>query len=47
MTWADELGLKDAVVLLDQTLQQEKKTDEALTALAESAVNQEAQQAAE
>ncbi len=47
MTWADELGLKDAVALLDETLQQEKKTDEALTALAESAVNQEAQQAAE
>jgi ferritin-like metal-binding protein YciE len=47
MTWADELGLKDAVALLDQTLQEEKQTDEALTALAESAVNQEAQQAAE
>ena len=47
MTWADELGLKGAVALLDQTLQEEKKTDEALTALAESAVNQEAQQAAE
>jgi ferritin-like metal-binding protein YciE len=47
MTWAGELGLKDAVALLDQTLQQEKKTDEALTVLAESAVNQEAQQAAE
>jgi ferritin-like metal-binding protein YciE len=47
MTWADELGLKDAVALFDQTLQEEKKTDQALTALAESAVNQEAQQAAE
>ena len=47
MTWADELGLKEAVGLLDQTLQQEKKTDAALTVLAESAVNQEAQQAAE
>jgi ferritin-like metal-binding protein YciE len=47
MTWADELGLKDAVGLLAQTLQEEKKTDAALTALAESAVNQEAQQAAE
>ena len=35
MTWADELGLKEAVALLDQTLQEEKKTDEALTALAE------------
>jgi ferritin-like metal-binding protein YciE len=46
-TWADELGLKEAVKLLDQTLQEEKKTDEALTKLAETAVNQEAQQAAE
>jgi ferritin-like metal-binding protein YciE len=46
-TWADELGLTQAVKLLDQTLQQEKKTDAALTQLAEAAVNQEAQQAAE
>jgi ferritin-like metal-binding protein YciE len=46
-TWAKELGLDDAVSLLEETLQEEKKTDEALTELAESAVNQEAQQAAE
>jgi ferritin-like metal-binding protein YciE len=46
-TWADELGLKKAVTLLDQTLQEEKKTNEALTELAETAVNQQAQQAAE
>jgi ferritin-like metal-binding protein YciE len=46
-TWADELGLGQAVKLLDQTLQEEKKTDEALTKLAESVVNQEAHQAAE
>jgi ferritin-like metal-binding protein YciE len=46
-TWADELGLEQAVVLLDQTLQEEKKTDEALTKLAKAVVNQEAQQAAE
>jgi ferritin-like metal-binding protein YciE len=46
-TWADELGLREAVKLLDQTLQEEKKTDEALTKLALTAVNQEAQQAAE
>jgi ferritin-like metal-binding protein YciE len=46
-TWADELGLGQAVKLLDQTLQEEKKTDETLTKLAESVVNQEAQQAAE
>jgi ferritin-like metal-binding protein YciE len=46
-TWASELGLNQAVSLLDETLQEEKKTDEALTELAEMAVNQEAQQAAE
>jgi ferritin-like metal-binding protein YciE len=38
-TWAAELGLKDAVRLLDQTLTEEKKTDELLTKLAEGAVN--------
>jgi ferritin-like metal-binding protein YciE len=37
--WATQLGMKDAARLLDQTLQQEKKTDEALTTLAEAAVN--------
>jgi len=46
-TWAKELGLDEAVSLLEETLEEEKKTDEALTELAESAVNQEAQQAAE
>jgi ferritin-like metal-binding protein YciE len=46
-TWAKELGLDDAVSLLEETLEEEKKTDEALSELAESAVNQEAQQAAE
>jgi ferritin-like metal-binding protein YciE len=37
--WAQQLGMKDAVRLLDQTLQEEKKTDESLTTLAEAAVN--------
>jgi ferritin-like metal-binding protein YciE len=46
-TWAEELGLTQAVELLDQTLQEEKMTDAALTELAREAVNQEAQQAAE
>jgi ferritin-like metal-binding protein YciE len=46
-TWANELGLSDAVSLLDQTLQEEIETDETLTELAEAAVNQEARQAAE
>lgn len=38
-TWAGMLGLKDAVTLLDETLQQEGDTDHALTALAEASVN--------
>src|SRR6201994_175067 len=41
-TWADKLGIKDAVKLLDQTLTEEKKTDETLTKIAISAVNAEA-----
>ena len=43
--WADELGMNDAVALLDATLQEEKMTDEALTDLAVSAVNQHAEAA--
>jgi ferritin-like metal-binding protein YciE len=41
-TWANQLGHKDAVNLIDQTLAEEKKTDEALSKLAVSAVNAEA-----
>ena len=37
--WAQQLGLKDAVRLLDETLQQEKKTDQALTSLADGVIN--------
>jgi ferritin-like metal-binding protein YciE len=37
--WAQQLGMKDAARLLDETLQEEKKTDESLTQLAESTVN--------
>ena len=44
-TWANELGLSNAVRLLDQTLQEEKNTDATLTKIAESAVNQEAEAA--
>lgn len=44
-TWARELGLNDAAQLLDQTLQEEKKTDEKLTEIAESSVNQVAEAA--
>jgi ferritin-like metal-binding protein YciE len=42
-TWAEELGLADAVKLLEATLREEKATDEALTKIAETVVNQEAQ----
>jgi ferritin-like metal-binding protein YciE len=42
-TWAEELGLTKAVTLLEKTLKEEKATDEALTQIAESVVNQEAQ----
>ena len=44
-TWASELGLSESVRLLDETLAEEKKTDEALTELAESGVNQHAEAA--
>lgn len=40
--WANVLGLKDAVKLLDETLQEESKTDEDLTKIADAAVNAEA-----
>lgn len=43
--WAQELGMADAVKLLDQTLAEEKKTDETLTRLAETAANQKAKAA--
>jgi ferritin-like metal-binding protein YciE len=42
-TWAEELGLNHAMKLLQQTLDQEEATDQALTELAEAVVNQEAQ----
>ena len=44
-TWAGELGLQDAVALLDATLAEEKQTDADLTKLAGSIVNQEARAA--
>ncbi|AJD39651.1 ferritin-like domain-containing protein [Rhizobium sp. SEMIA 4085] len=45
-TWAQNLGYKDAVVLLDQTLQEETATDKLLTKLAITAANQKAARAA-
>jgi ferritin-like metal-binding protein YciE len=41
-TWAQELGMNDAAKLLDQNLQEEKKTDKLLTELAEARVNKKA-----
>jgi len=41
-SWADKLGMKDAVKPLDETLAEEKKTDETLSKIAVSAVNAEA-----
>jgi ferritin-like metal-binding protein YciE len=45
-TWADELGNDEGAKLLKETLGEEENTDEALSELAETVVNQEAQQAA-
>jgi ferritin-like metal-binding protein YciE len=42
-TWAAELGMPDAVALLDANLKEEKATDAALTTLAKSVVNVEAE----
>ena len=39
--WAEQLGLDEAVQLLDETLAEEKNTDETLTGIAETVVNQE------
>ena len=41
--WAEELGMPDAVALLEATLKEEKATDAALTTLAKSVVNVEAE----
>ncbi|CAK7255044.1 ferritin-like domain-containing protein [Shinella yambaruensis] len=40
-SWALQLGHKDVAQLLDQTLSEESKTDQALTRLAEAKVNRE------
>jgi ferritin-like metal-binding protein YciE len=41
-TWAEQLGMTKAAQLLNQTLQEEKKTDEALSKIAEARVNRKA-----
>lgn len=43
--WAAELGLQDAVKLLDATLSEESKTDKLLSELAEASANSRAQAA--
>ena len=42
-TWAEELGLDEAASLLQETLEEEEATDKALTEIAKSVVNQDAQ----
>ena len=44
-TWAEKLGLEEAASLLQDTLDEEEATDKALTEIAKTAVNQEAQAA--
>jgi len=44
--WAKQLGLTDAVPLLQQTLEEEKATDQKLTKLAKTAANAKAKNAA-
>jgi ferritin-like metal-binding protein YciE len=39
IAWAEQLGLKDAIPLLEANLQEEEATDQKLSALAENAVN--------
>jgi ferritin-like metal-binding protein YciE len=43
--WAEELGFDDAVELLQETLDEEEATDEALTEIAKSAINRQAEAA--
>jgi ferritin-like metal-binding protein YciE len=42
-TWAEELGMSEAAALLEATLKEEKATDSALTTLAKSVINVEAE----
>ena len=46
IAWAKRLDMPQAIKLLQQTLDEEKNTDEALTELAEAVINAEAQEAA-
>lgn len=44
IAWAEELGLDDAAGLLKETLEEEEATDEALTEIAKTAINQQAEE---
>ena len=45
IAWANQLGMTEVAKLLEATLQEEKKTDAALTKLAEASLNQMAEAA--
>ena len=45
IAWAGDLGLEDAVPLLQETLEEEKATDETLSDIAKTAINQQAKAA--
>jgi ferritin-like metal-binding protein YciE len=42
IAWAEQLGMKEAVPLLQQTLEQEYNADQTLTKIAESSLNRQA-----
>ena len=42
IAWAEQRGMKEAVPLLQQTLEQEYNADQALTKIAESSLNRQA-----
>lgn len=42
VAWAEQLGLKDAVQLLKETLEEERKTDKLLSDMAKARVNKQA-----
>jgi ferritin-like metal-binding protein YciE len=44
-TWAEKLGLTEAVTLLEATLDEEEATDDSLSNLAESTINEDAEAA--
>lgn len=44
IAWAKQMGMKDAQMLLQQNLEEEKRTDQLLTKLAEQSLNKQAQQ---